>query len=878
MASITSAHPETKTRCYRGFKQRFIEILLVAALYFISARVGQIFAIPPGNVTPVWLPSGIMVALALIRGPGIWPGVFLGAFVGNAWAYFSLDSFSVAMSAIVAGTCNGIGDVLSTVGAVLLLSFISKKPNILDDYRDYTLFVILAVILGPAVSAIFGVSSLALMGFLPWSDFLNVLVTWWTGDSVGAILLAPLILSWYERYTKKTVKSAVWKTFMLICGGAFVACILFGMIEVPYWLFLLSYAAAPILLVASLYLGQENCFSALIALSSVAVLATSVSIGPFTSSPQNLNLLALQLFIGVMSYVACLLSITIRQRLEVEARAKETANILAQAQQIANLGSWELNLTSNKLTWSDQVFRIFEVDRSKFEPSYEGFLNTIHPDDRDYVNQAYTDSLINKKPYEVEHRLMMPDGRIKYVTERCESTFGEGGSPLRSIGTVQDITEKKLADQKILHQAHYDTLTNLPNRFLSLDRLSQLLHEADRDNTKVAVLFLDLDYFKNVNDSLGHDVGDDLLVEVGKRLKETVRAGDTVGRLGGDEFLVLLRGLHNAEEVTIAVENLLALFESPFILSGHEINISSSLGIVMYPGGGQNSTEVLRNADLAMYRSKELGRNKFSFFSSEMNELISRRLTINEQLRGALEREELQVHYQIQINVYSGNIIGAEALLRWHNYKLGAVSPDEFIPIAEQTGLIVQLGQFVLTQALSVISTISNRGSSGLAIAVNLSPRQFADPNFLTSIQSEIKHFGVPPNSLELEITEGVLMSGYSNVDQMLQGIHDVGVKISLDDFGTGYASLSYLRSYPFDALKIDRSFIADIQAHDGKELVNAAIAMAHALDLKVVAEGVETEEQLAILKELGCDHAQGYLFSKPVCEEEFLALIDGQL
>jgi len=877
MVSMTSVHTETETRSYRGLKQRLLEILLVAALYFISARIGQIFAIPPGNVTPVWLPSGIMVALALIRGPGIWPGVFLGAFVGNAWAYFSLDSFSIAMSAVVAGTCNGIGDVLSTVGAVLLLSSISKKPNILNNYRDFTLFVILAVILGPAVSALFGASSLALMGFLPWPDYIDVLITWWTGDGVGALLLTPLILAWHERYTKKTVQPAVWKTFMLIGGGTFLACSLFEMIEVPYWLFLLSYAAGPILLVASLYLGQENCFSTLIALSSVAVLATSVSIGPFSTSSQNLNLLALQLFIGVMSYVVCLLSITIRQRLEVEARVKETASTLAQAQQIANLGSWELNLSSNTLTWSDQVFRIFEIDPTKFEASYEGFLNTIHPDDRNYVNQAYTDSLVNKTPYEVEHRLMMSDGRIKYVAERCESTFDESGSPLRSIGTVQDITDKKLADQKILHQAHYDTLTNLPNRFLSLDRLSQLLHEADRDNTKVAVLFLDLDYFKNVNDSLGHNIGDDLLVELGKRLKEAVRAGDTVGRLGGDEFLVLLRGVHNSEEVTIAVEKLLALFKSPFILSGHEINISSSLGIVMYPGGGQNATEVLRNADLAMYRSKELGRNKFSFFSSEMNEHISRRLSINEQLRGALEREELQVHYQVQVDVYSGDIIGAEALLRWHNYKLGAVGPDEFIPIAEQTGLIVQLGQFVLNQALSAISTANKSGKSDLAIAVNLSPRQFTDPNLLTSIKTEIKRFNVSPNSLELEITEGVLMSGYSNVDQMLDGIHDIGVKISLDDFGTGYASLSYLRNYPFDALKIDRSFIADIQSHHGKELVNAAIAMAHALDLKVVAEGVETEEQLATLKELRCDHAQGYLFSKPVCEEEFLALIGRQ-
>lgn len=875
MGIVASASTNADTHKLNEFTRRGAEIALIALLYFVSARIGQIFAIPPGNITPVWLPSGIMVALALIRGPGIWPGVFLGAFIGNAWAYFSLDTVAIAASALVAGICNGVGDVISTVGAVHFLSLVCKKPNVLDKYKDFGFFILFAVVLGPFVSALFGVSSLAITGFLNWDQYATVLVTWWTGDGVGVLLLTPLILAWYEKVVLGIDDTAVWKTASLTLISAILACTQFGLVETPQWLYLLNYAFAPILLIASLYFGQVTCFTALIVFSSVAVVTTSVSIGPFSAASQNLNLLALQLFVAVMSFVICLLSITVRQRLEVEKKAMETAKSLAQAQQIASLGSWVLDIQNDQLSWSDEVFRIFEINPEQFEASYEGFLESIHPEDKDYVSQAYEESLETRRPYEIEHRLLMPDGRIKYVTERCETSFSADGTPLRSIGTVQDITNKKLAEQRILHQAHYDTLTNLPNRFLSLDRLSQLIHEAERDHTKVAVLFLDLDYFKNVNDSLGHEAGDELLIEVGKRLKQTVRAGDTVGRLGGDEFLILLRGIQTADEASVAVEHVLALFNSPFELDGHEVNISASIGLVLYPGGGNNITEILRNADLAMYQSKELGRNKYSFFSKEMNEHVLRRIAIEEQLRGALDRQEMTVHYQSQIEVSTGRIIGAEALLRWNNIKLGIIGPDEFIPIAEQTGLIVQLGQFVLDQALSMISKLSVKGHPEIVIAVNLSPRQLTDSNLLQTMESKFERFEVPFGCLELEITEGVLMSGYSNFDVMLEEIHKLGIKLSLDDFGTGYASLSYLRSYPFDAVKIDRSFVADIQSHDGRELINAAIAMAHALGLKVVAEGVETQEQLSVLKELHCDDAQGYLFSKPVAESAFLSLID---
>jgi len=443
-------------------------------------------------------------------------------------------------------------------------------------------------------------------------------------------------------------------------------------------------------------------------------------------------------------------------------------------------------------------------------------------------------------------------------------------------GISTDITAKKIADKKILHQAHFDTLTGLPNRFLSLDRLSQMLGEAQRRNDKVAVLFIDLDDFKKVNDSLGHEVGDKLLIESAQRLNELIRSEDTVGRLGGDEFIVLLRNIKHKKDVQFIAEALLKKFRQPFHIDNRELILTTSVGIAFYPDDATLSSELLRNADTAMYQAKALGRNNYSYFTESMNRDISRRLVLEEQIRGALERNEFTVHYQIQFDIKNKTIIGAEALLRWHNKILGHVSPDEFIAVAEHTGLIVCLGKFVLEQALLTIKQWHQKSGTQLRIAVNLSPRQFRDPHLVNYIQQSLTDIDVDAGNLELEITEGVLMSGHSYIDDALNELSQLGVILSMDDFGTGYSSLSYLRTYPFNVLKIDRCFIAGITNDNAdKELVNATIAMAHALSLKVVAEGVETIEQYNLLEALKCDYAQGYLLGKPVPKGELFALAD---
>ena len=436
-----------------------------------------------------------------------------------------------------------------------------------------------------------------------------------------------------------------------------------------------------------------------------------------------------------------------------------------------------------------------------------------------------------------------------------------------------DISLLKQQQEQILRHAHFDSLTGLPNRFLVLDRLAQLTKEAQRANTMVAVLFLDLDDFKKINDTLGHETGDKLLVQAAARLSESLREGDTVGRLGGDEFVILLGGLSRADDAGPVATNILERFRKVFLLDGRELLLTTSLGIALFPVDGRDPATLLRNADSAMYFSKEEGRNTYHYFTDDMNQAASRRLQLEEHLQGALERQELHVHYQPLIDIGGRRVVGAEALLRWNSPVLGQVSPDEFIPILEQNGQIVAVGRHVLATALTLAAQWNQ--ITPFKIAVNLSPRQFRDPGIFEFVKELLDSTGLPGTTLELEITEGVLMSANAFVESLLTELSALGVTFSMDDFGTGYSSLSYLRNYPFNTLKIDRSFIQEITTDPAdRELVSAAITMGRNLGLNVVAEGVETEQQLEILQRLGCELAQGYLFSRPIAAQEIPELI----
>jgi diguanylate cyclase (GGDEF)-like protein/PAS domain S-box-containing protein len=449
------------------------------------------------------------------------------------------------------------------------------------------------------------------------------------------------------------------------------------------------------------------------------------------------------------------------------------------------------------------------------------------------------------------------------------------GKAANYIGIFTDITRAKEAQDYIQFLAHYDPLTRLPNRLLLQDRLAQAISSAQRADGKVAVMFLDLDRFKNINDSLGHECGDALLVEVATRLKRALREEDTVARLGGDEFVVVLRNVRSADDVGPVAHKILDTLHDPFLLDPHQLTVTSSIGISLYPDDGTDSNILMKNADAAMYAAKQTGRNTCVFFAPSMNAGALERLSMENSLRRALEQEEFRLHYQPRIDIQTGRIVGFEALLRWKHPELGDIPPARFVPLAEETGLIVPIGAWALQTACTINREWQLLGLPPVTVAVNLSSLQFRQKQMQEAVLNALKNSGLNGSYLELELTESVVMENPEAATESLRLLKKLGVQLSIDDFGTGYSSLAYLKRFPLDTLKIDQSFVRDLVVDaDDASIVSAVISMAHDLGLDVVAEGVETLEQLRFLRARQCDGAQGYLFGRAVDAETALNLL----
>lgn len=443
---------------------------------------------------------------------------------------------------------------------------------------------------------------------------------------------------------------------------------------------------------------------------------------------------------------------------------------------------------------------------------------------------------------------------------------------------VHDITERKRFEEQLMHQATHDSLTGLANRNLLNDRLTQAIAYQKRKNQIIAVMLLDLDEFKIINDTMGHHTGDILLRGVAERLQKAVRSYDTVARLGGDEFVIIFADMGNIQDIISIAKNILNLFSSPFRLNEHEIVITTSIGISFYPLDGDNIETLLMKADTALYHSKGQGRNNYHFFAAEMNKKVNDRLVIETHLRKAIERGEFLLHYQPKVDLATGKICGMEALIRWQHPESGLVPPLEFIPIAEETGLIIPIGEWCLRTACRQIRQWHDEGYSSLKISVNLSGRQFAQENLVTMVRDVLQETGLSPAYLELELTESILIQNEEKIIKKLNALKEMGILISMDDFGTGYSSLSYLKRFPIGEVKIDRSFIKDVMNNpEDAALVDAILSMARSLKLKTVAEGVETLEQLMFLVEHKCEVMQGYYFSRPLPAESFAALLGAE-
>ena len=710
--------------------------------------------------------------------------------------------------------------------------------------------------------------------------------------------------------------------------------------------------------------------------------------------PVTISLSPIETEQGLLVAVA-IRDITVQK--EIENALRTNTDRLIEAQRLAQLGSWTLDLASGKLEWSEEVFRMFEIDPKKFDATFEAFLNSVHPEDRAAVNYAYQNSLVNRRPYEITHRTCMADGRIKWVQERCITEFDAAGKPLRSQGTVQNVTERMLADEqlriaavafesqesmlildanriilrvnhaftdetgysaedvvgkpswmfrselqdqayyenmedilkrtgrwqgevwgkrkngdayqkhlsittvtsaegvithfintqsdiserkaaeeRIAHLAYHDALTGLPNRRLMMDRLEHARAVSMRTAHHAALLLLDLDDFKTLNDTRGHDMGDLLLKEVASRLGFSVRAGDTVARLGGDEFTVLLEELSADPDLAVSQaqrvgEKIRSALNTPYALSGHTLRSTPSIGITLFQGKEVSIEELMKQADLAMYKAKESGRNAIRFFDPAMQTQLIDHAALEADLREALNQQQFLLHYQAQIND-RGLLMGVEVLVRWRHPVRGMVPPMAFIPLAETTGLILPLGRWVLeTACIQLARWKSVPTLAHVSLAVNISAVQLHHTDFVAQVVSVLEKTGADPTRLKLELTESQLVMNVEASITKMMALKAMGVSFSMDDFGTGYSSLAYLKRLPLDQLKIDKSFVDHIEtdANDAA-IAKMIIALAISSNLNVIAEGVETQGQMDFLAALGCQAYQGYLFSRPLPLEEF--------
>ena len=685
-------------------------------------------------------------------------------------------------------------------------------------------------------------------------------------------------------------------------------------------------------------------------------------------------------------------------RLESEAALRLSEARLKKAQEIAHLGNWEWNIGTGELWWSEEVYRIFGHQPRPQGTTYQDFLQAVHPRDRKFVQEAVDQALYQGSPYDIDHRILRPDGGERVVRELGQVEYDQRGRPQRMMGTVHDITEQRRAQDKlelaqrvfdiasegititdaagrityvnraftsitgysaeevmghtprllksdrhdlnfyremwhtlreqgqwrgkiwnrrksgeaypewlaitamrdsqgrisgyvaVFHDisdivltreklefhTNHDALTGLPNKELFRDRLQVALARAGGAKAKIAVLSVDLDNFKTINNSLGHLVGDELLQQAAQRLVAALSDKATVSRLGGDEFFIMLENLEGSRRALQAVRDISNCFSRAFEVEGHELFMTCCVGLTLSPDDGRDADILIQNADLALTRAKQQGPDNFQVFTPALNQRARRRLDLENKLRRALELDEIIVYYQPKLELESGRVTGMEALVRWRMPGQGVVPPDEFIPLAEETGLIVPIGSYVLKRACLDTLAWHRAGHHYLSVAVNLSARQFQEVNLVPTVQATLRESGLPTRALELELTESVAMKDVRTTEMVLQQLSRMGVAISLDDFGTGYSSLAYLRRLPIDALKIDKSFVDDIPGDSDANAVAATIiSMAHSLKITVIAEGVETPEQLHYLSSQGCDQMQGYLFSPPLPAEKFEQILE---
>jgi len=560
-----------------------------------------------------------------------------------------------------------------------------------------------------------------------------------------------------------------------------------------------------------------------------------------------------------------------------------TQERLEQAQQIASLGYWEFDLVQQKVRCSEAAGKILGLEQPSELSYWSQLWQTLHPMDKPETFRTLQHALGRQAPYQVDFRIQTADGE-RHIRHQGDF-LPKVGNPDLLLGTVQDVSQIRTVEQQLRYLAYFDSLTGLSNRSFLRERLEEIVLHARGSREKFALLVLDLDRFNRINDTFGHSLGDRLLKEVASRLQGCVAElaeNNPLGcqvnalcRLGGDEFCLLVTELKQPQQAAQLANLLLDALTPTLQLGSVEVCITASVGISLFPADGDNVDALLKNADAAMYHAKAKGRNNYQFSCDDMNTKMADRVAMETELHNALALHQLQLHYQPLMNLASGQVVGFEALLRWQHPQLGSVPPARFIPIAEESGLIIPIGDWVINTACRQAQTWRRNEFKDFRVAINLSSRQFYQPNLVAVVSKALSEAGIPPQCLELELTESMLMEREEENLNALRQLRELGVKLAIDDFGTGYSSLSYLSTFPINTLKIDRSFISRLEGNaSNKAIIRAIIAMGHSLELTIVGEGVETQNQKELLELLGCDEAQGYLFARPQPAREVTAFL----
>lgn len=829
------------------------QLALVAIAYFGVAKIGLSFSENNEIVSAVWPPSGVGLAAVFMLGYRMLPAVTIAAIASNATGD---SSFGVAIG-IAAG--NTVSIALGT----WLLNRAGFHPD-LRQVRDVISLALLGAGVAPALNATIGNASLWIAGLIDISDLWAVWRVWWLGDLTGVLLCAPPVLLLLNG--RGTRQFELKRVAEASAGMALLAAVTILLLRESVTL---AYPVFPLLVLIAMRYRQLGAVIAAPIVSIACIYFTGQGEGPFVGGTSADELLRAQVFVALAALTALMVAAA-RTEWERSENALselgESQRALAEAQELAHIGSWEWELPKNRVTWSEELYRIFGIEKVGPEATFETYLNSIHPADRNYVNETIGAAVRGDYSFHMEHRIIRPDGGERHLDCHGRFTHGGDGRQLKMIGTAQDVTDQRLAEAQLNFLAMHDPLTGLGNRALFLEKLEVALNR-EGERRRLAVLFCDLDDFKSVNDSLGHETGDKVLAALPPRLERAVRPGNVISRFGGDEFVMLAEQLDDEREVNRTAERLIQALSKPVEAGGRLHHVSASIGIVFARPGEATAGEVLRDADAAMYRAKSAGRGRVSVFDEKLHDELVRRVGIEGDLRQAIERDELELVYQPVYAIATNQLVGAEALVRWRHPERGLLLPDQFIDIAERVGVISDLGLWVLARACNdAVIWQAKCGRTDLNLSINLSATQVSNPNLAAEVEKALARTGLSARRLALEITESALLAQGPGPMKNLKRLRQIGARIVLDDFGTGYSSLSYLKRVPFDILKIDREFVTDLGLRPEEDsIVEAVLSISESLGVAVVAEGVETAEQLAWLRTRGCRFAQGFYLNEPM-------------